>query len=63
VYRGDVRNGAPDGFGELRKPDGVFYRGAFAAGVREGYGVEATATGPVKAGFWKADQLSEELRS
>ena len=63
VYRGDVRNGAPDGFGELRRPDGVFYRGAFAAGVREGYGVEANATGPSKAGFWKADQLSEELRS
>ncbi len=63
VYRGDVRNGAPDGFGELRKPDGVFYRGAFAAGVREGYGVEASAAGPVKAGFWKANQLSEELPS
>jgi len=63
VYRGDVRSGAPDGFGELRRPDGVFYRGQFTAGRREGYGVEKTATGPAKSGFWKADQLSEELRS
>jgi len=63
VYRGDVRNGAPDGFGEYRRPDGVFYRGQFSAGQKSGYGVEGTASGPTRAGFWKADQLAEELKS
>lgn len=61
VYRGDVRSGAPDGFGELRRPDGVFYRGQFSAGRREGYGVE-TAAEVRKAGYWKADVLTEELK-
>jgi hypothetical protein len=62
IYRGDVRDGAPDGFGELRKPDGGFYRGQFSAGRREGYGVETAADGAQKAGFWKADVLTEELK-
>lgn len=63
VYRGDVRAGAPDGFGELRRPDGAFYRGQFSAGRREGYGVETGVDGALKAGFWKADVLTEELKS
>jgi hypothetical protein len=63
IYRGDVRDGAPDGFGELTRPDGSRYAGAFTRGRRDGHGAETGADGVVRGGFWAGDQLSEPLPS
>jgi hypothetical protein len=60
VYRGEVRDGAPFGFGVWTNGRDK-YEGGFNNGQRAGHGVLTPADAAPQAGFWADGQLVEPL--
>lgn len=57
VYRGDMRNLQPDGFGRLELPDSDIFIGRWSKGHKKGIGKRMTQGGHVEFGWWDADTL------
>lgn len=61
LYRGQLNhNLQPDGAGSLTQHNGIFYRGNWQAGRREGFGFAVSERHIVQAGIWKKDRFQGE---
>ena len=53
VYKGDVKNGKPNGLGVIIYSDGSMYIGRWKNGIREGQGSQIHKGGGKYSGSWK----------
>ena len=56
VYKGELKDGQPDGYGIMTDIKGNIYEGEWKDGVRNGQGTATYASGSVYEGGWKDDQ-------
>jgi len=56
IYKGDVKNGKPNGLGYLIDPDGGKYVGSWKDGKRSGQGTYTHSFGSKYIGSWKNDE-------
>jgi hypothetical protein len=65
MYKGNFRNGYPDGTGKYTWKNGNWYEGAFKNGIREGMGtmhfIALTNKDSVITGYWKSGTFAGAL--
>lgn len=57
VYRGGIKDGKCEGYGQLAIGDSIVYEGQWHSGLRSGHGVSSDSLGRRIVGFWRADTL------
>ncbi len=61
VYRGEIKEGIPNGKGSIYYPDGNQYAGLVASHRPEGLGLMRYADGLIKGGIWRKGMLYRSL--
>lgn len=61
-YRGETKNGKPNGYGVLTIGDSIAYSGQWKDGKREGYGSVTDSLGRQIAAQWQADTITTATR-
>ena len=62
VYKGDVKNGKPNGLGFIIFPDGNKYVGSWKNGKKDGLGTFTWSWGGKYVGSWKNGKVNSQIQ-